>query len=242
MNPVSRLLTLAALLIAPAAFAADSFVGKIDMTMSASGKDKTQVLVYSIKEDAMRIDMQGQPISTIFNISKHEMLILMHQNKMYMAKVIEPADIPKTDPKADDKTANMDIEDTGKTEVICGYTCHQFLVKDGKNVTEMWLAQGLGAFMGMGSPGGGGGGGMGGMFGKKQNNSAAAAKWEQALKGKGGFPLRVVTHDSGGKDSFKMEATKVEKGGVTDADFVAPGDYQKFQMPNLGDLNPFKRS
>ncbi len=242
MNPVSRLLTLATLLIAPAAFAADAFVGKIDMTMSGGGKDKSQVLVYSMKEDAMRIDLQGQPVSTIFNLPKHEMLILMHQNKMYMTKVIEPSDIPRKEAKADDKPANLpDIEDTGKTEVICGYTCHQFLVKDGKTVTEMWLAQGLGTFMGMGGQVGGGGG-MGNMFSKKPANSAAVAKWEQALKGKEGFPLRVITHDANGKDNFKMEATKVEKGGVTDADFAAPGDYQKFQMPNFGDMNPFKRS
>jgi hypothetical protein len=35
-----------------------------------------------------------------------------------------------------------------------------------------------------------------------------------------------------------MEVTKVEKGGVSDADFVPPPDYQKFQMPNFGGLIP----
>ncbi|HET7537770.1 MAG TPA: DUF4412 domain-containing protein [Candidatus Didemnitutus sp.] len=241
MNPISRLLSLGALLLAPALFAADPFVGKIDMTMTGTNqKDgKPLVMTYSIKQDAMRIDMQGMPGSTIFNIPKREMLILMPEQKMYMSKVIDPADIPAQDGAKDDKASNIDIEDTGKTEVICGYTCHQFLVKDGKNVTEMWLAQGLGAFMGMGNPMGGGGG-MGAMFGKKKQNTAAAAKWEQALKGKGGFPLRVVTHEASGKDSFKMEATKVEKGGVSDADFAPPAGWQEFKMPNFGDM--FKRS
>ena len=71
------------------------------------------------------------------------------------------------------------------------------------------------------------------------SNSAAAAKWEEALKGKGGFPLRVISRDEGSKEVFKMEATKVEKGGVTEADFHPPEGYQQFQMPNLGDM--FKR-
>ena len=241
MNLVSRLLSIGTLLLAPAAFAADAFEGKIEMTMTASNsKDKPQVMVYTVRSDATRIDLKGQPISMIYNLPKHESLILMHEQKMYMTKVIEPSDIPAKEGKESDRDAKpehaSDIEATGKTETICGYTCNQFLVKDGKNLTEMWLAEGLGSFMGMGSGGTGGGGGMGGMFGKKKSNAAAAAKWETVLKGKGGFPMRVISHDSAGKDTFKMEATKVEKGGVTNADFTAPAGYSKFQMPNLGDM------
>ena len=69
--------------------------------------------------------------------------------------------------------------------------------------------------------------------------AANAAKWEEALKGKGGFPLRVITRDAKGRDSFKMEATKIEPGSVPDSMFSPPAGYQKFEMPDIGSM--FKR-
>jgi hypothetical protein len=232
MKPLSRILAVGALLVASASFAAEQFTGKIDMQMT-SAKDKNMTMVYSVKPDATRIDIKGQPMSMIFTPAKKEMVMLMHENKMYMTHTI---DVEKMAEKRAEKQGDNvpDIEATGKTDVICGYTCNQYISRDGKNVTELWIAEGLGAYMSFN------GGGGGGMFGRKQQ-SAASAKWEEALKGKGGFPLRVVTQDAKGKETFRMEATKVEKGGVSDADFLPPKDYQAFQMPNLGDLNPFKR-
>ena len=52
--------------------------------------------------------------------------------------------------------STADIEVTGKTDTILGYKCNQFLVKDKGTITEMWVAEGLGTFMGLGSQGGGG--------------------------------------------------------------------------------------
>ncbi|MBI2515813.1 MAG: DUF4412 domain-containing protein [Opitutae bacterium] len=239
MKPLHRLTILGALLLATVASAAGSFEGKIDLAMT-SGKGQAQALTYAIMGQSMRIDMHGAPVSTIMDMGKHEMLMLMHEQRMYMSRPIPQADQAKREEGG--KPEHLpDIEETGKTEVICGYTCRQFLVKDGKRVTEMWLAEGLAPFMGLGGNGMGGGGG-GGFMGRKKANSEAAQKWEQALKGKGGFPLRVITRDEAGKESFKMEATKVEKGGVSAADFAVPEGYQKFQMPDLGGLNPFKRN
>jgi hypothetical protein len=151
-----------------------------------------------------------------------------------MVHAMKPSDIPQE--IKDKPAADPDVEVTGKTEKILGYTCKQIVVKDSKNITEIWVAEDLDLkFAGLGNQGGGGGG----MFGKR-GNADTAAKWEKALKGKGGFPLRVVTRDLANKETFKMEATKVEKGGVTDADFAPPADFQKMEMPSMGSLNPFK--
>ncbi|MSU45561.1 MAG: DUF4412 domain-containing protein [Lacunisphaera sp.] len=91
--------------------------------------------------------------------------------------------------------------------------------------------------MGMGS--GGGGGGLFG--GGRKGGGPAAAKWEEVLKGKGGFPLRVISRDAKGKESFKMEATKIEPGSLPDSLSLPPAGYEKFSMPDFGGLNPFKR-
>jgi len=158
-------------------------------------------------------------------------MTLMPEQRMYMVFPVKKP-VEQAMAKAE-KESNADIEVTGKTETILGYKCDQILVKDKDTVTEIWTAQGLGTFMGLSANGGGG------PFGGRK--SANAAKWEEALKGKEGFPLRVVTHDAKSKETFKMEATKIEPGTLSAALFLPPEGYQKFQMPDFGGLNPFKR-
>lgn len=230
MNFLLRLIAVGSLLTAAASFAADTFQGKVSLAITAA-KGKAQVLNYSIKGNKLRMDVEaeGHVMASIMDIEKLEMLVLMPEQKMYMVMPIKQP-IEKAMQKQGEMTA--DIEVTGKTETILGYTCSQILVKDKGTVTEIWAAEGLGAFMGLGNNGGGG------PFGGK---SAAKAKWEEALKGKGGFPLRVLSRDAKGKESFKMEATNIEPGSLPDTLFVPPAGYQKFQMPDLGDLNPFKK-
>jgi Domain of unknown function (DUF4412) len=238
MNPLLRILAVGALLTATQSFAA-GFEGKVSLAITAE-KGKSQALDYSMKEQKLRIDMSadGHSFSSIMDLVKMETLMLMPEQKMYMVMSIK-----KPVEKAMEKqtTDNTEVEVTGKTDTILGYKANQILIKDKERgtVTEMWAAEGLGTFMGMGQSGGGGG-----MFGGKK--SANAAKWEEALKGKGGFPLRVITHDAKGKENFKMEATKIEPGKLPDSLFLPPPGYEKMDMgnmmmPGLGGLNPFKR-
>jgi len=180
---------------------------------------------------------KSQQVTTIMDMEKMEMLMLMPEQKMYMVMPVKKIVDKAVDQAEKDGDLNSEVERTGKTEKILGYTSQQILVtdKEKKTVTEMWITQDLGTFMGL-SHGNGGGGGM---FGG--HKSATAAKWEEALKGKGGFPLRVVTKNSANVETYRMEATKVEPGPQPDALFVPPDDYQKFSMPGFGDLNPFKQ-
>lgn len=230
MNLLLRLLAVGTLLTASASFAADAFQGKVSLAITAA-KGKAQTLNYSIKDQKLRMDMdaEGHSVATIMDMSKLEMLMLMAEQKMYM---VMPIKKPVEQAMAKQGESTAEVEVTGKTETILGYKCSQILVKDKGTVTEMWVAEGLGVFMGMGS---GGGGPFGGRKG-----GANAAKWEEALKGKGGFPLRVISTDPKGKESFRMEATKIEPGTLPDSLFAPPAGYQKFQMPDLGNLNPFK--
>lgn len=230
MKFLLRLLSVSTLLLtAVSTYAADAFEGKISLAMTGDKKGKTQAMDYSIKGQKLRMDINadGNQVATIMDMEKLEMTMLMPEQKMYMVHVIKKP-LEQAAAKAGESTAEIEV--TGKTETILGYKCSQVLIKDKGTVTEAWLAEGLAAFQGLGAPGGGGGG----MFGGKK--SANAAKWEEALKGKSGFPLRVITRDSKSKETFKMEATKVEPGPLPDSLFVPPAGYQKFQMPNLGDM------
>lgn len=227
MNLFLRLITVGSLLTASAGFAADAFQGKVSLAITAA-KGRAQALNYSIKDQKLRMDIEaeGTSIASITDLAKLEVLMLMPEQKMYM---VMPIKKPVEQALAKQEESNADIEVTGKTETILGYKCNQILVKDKGSVTEMWVAEGLGVFMGMGNSGGGG------PFGGRKGN-ANAAKWEEALKGKGGFPLRVISRDTKSKETFRMEATKIEPGNLPDSLFLPPAGYQKFQMPNLGDM------
>lgn len=220
MKLLSRFLAVGALLTAFQAFAASTFEGKISLAVTAE-RGRTMNMDYSLKGQKVRMDMsaEGNLVSSIMDMGKMEMLMLMPDQQMYMVMPMKQK-VEQAMEKAGVNTA--DIEVTGKTETILGYKCNQILVKDKGLVTEVWAAEGLGAFMGLS-----GGGPMGG-------GKPASAKWEEALKGKGGFPLRVITRDAKGKESFKMEATKIQPGSLPDSQFTAPAGYRKFAMPGMG--------
>ncbi|HWA28325.1 MAG TPA: DUF4412 domain-containing protein [Lacunisphaera sp.] len=237
MNPLLRLFAVGALLTTSVSFAADAFQGKVSLAITAA-KGKTQTLNYSIKDQKLRmdIDAEGHSMASIMDMQKLEMLMLMPEQNMYMVMPIKKP-VEKAMEKAQTSEHTADIQVTGKTETILGYKCNQVIIKDKDTTTEAWLAEGLGMFMGLGQGGPGGGGGpMGGMFGGGRKQSPAAAKWEEALKGKGGFPLRVISQDAKSKETFRMEATKIEPGSLPDSLFEPPPGYQKFQMPNIGNM------
>lgn len=226
MNPLLRLFAVATLLTAAIGHAA-GFEGKLSLAMTMD-RGQSQVLDYSIKDTAVRIDInaQGQEVATIMDLQKMEMTMLMPEQKMYMVMPMKDK-IEKAVGDALEK--QPDIEKTGRSETILGYKCDEYISKDGKATTEIWLAEGLGAFMGLGD-----GGGMANMFGGGAKKKAAG--WEEKFKGKAGFPLRVISRDPKGKQTFKMEATKIEPGSLPASLFQPPAGWQKFQMPNMGDM------
>jgi len=226
MKLLSRFLAVGILLTAVQTFAASTFEGKVSLAITAD-RESTMNMDYSLKGQKVRMDMKadGELVSTIMDMGKMEMLMLMPDQQMYMVMPMRQK-VEQAMEQAGVNTA--DVEVTGKTETILGYKCSQILVKDKGVITEVWAAEGLGAFMGLGGGDPMGGGMMGGA------KPANSAKWEAALKGKGGFPLRVISRDAKGKVSFKMEATKIQPGSLPDSQFSAPAGYQKFAMPGMG--------
>jgi hypothetical protein len=226
MKLLSRLFVVSALLAAVQSFAA--FEGKVSLTFTA-GRERPMNMDYSLKGQKVRTDINagGTQAVMIMDAAKQEMIMLMPDQQMYMVMPMQKA-VEMAAEKTGATTA--DIEVTGKTETILGYKCSQILVKDKGTVTETWMAEGLGGFMGMGN-GGGMGGGMGGMFGG--GKSANEAKWEKVMKEKGGFPLRVISRDAKGKETYKMEATKIEPGSLPDSHFSPPAGYKKFSMGDM---------
>jgi hypothetical protein len=239
-------------LAATALSAAGSFEGRVEMTLTNPGHDGSHVVSYALKEGKLRIDFLKNPSGRdngggsggmIVDLAKHEMIILMEMpdregggtRKMYMRR---PMPQPGETPPGGRPTEAGSISDpvaTGRTEVIAGYTATEYKVTGKKGeVTELWLAKGLGSFMFPGAQN---------PMGRGRLASASPA-WERLVRDGGFFPLRVISRDAGGAEDMRLEVTKIEKTSQPDALFTPEG-YTEFQMPGFGGglpggLNPFK--
>jgi hypothetical protein len=217
------LLPLLATFALPAALFAAGFEGKVAMKMSGP-KNAPQAMTFTLKEGFSRIDMagSGQNAAVIFDAAKQEMTILMLDQKMYMTQTM-----PKPQATAAgvaEGVAGATVEVTTTKEKILGYDCVKYVATTKEGTSEMWVTDQLGGFLGFGGQAmGGGRRGPGG-------GSSAPQGWEAAIAGKGVFPLRVVT-SAGGKETFRMEATNVEKGAQPQDLFSAPADFK-----NLSDM------
>lgn len=220
MKLSSALILAVATLAAPAVLSAAVFEGKVRMKMT-DGRGKAQEMDYHVKEGLVRINMQlGENVSPgiIMNSAKQEMIILMPEQKMYMTHSL--ADVKSAAERASGQ--DVTFEKTSETAKILGYDCVKYVSKSKDGVSDVWATDELGQFMGLG------GGAMGGGRQSKQ-----ASGWEKALMGKNFFPLKVITKSNKGREEFRMEAVAVEKGAQPASLFVAPADYQKFDLGGM---------
>lgn len=200
---------------------AANFEGKVTMKLTGP-KGAPQEMTFSIKEGLSRIDMnagKGGSVGIIMDAAKQEMTMLMLEQKMYMTHPIPKATAAATAEGA----AGTAVEITTTKEKILGYDCVKYLVTSKDGTSEIWVTDQLGGFLGMGG-GPNGGGGRGG---------PPAQGWEQALLGKGVFPLRVVTTGTG-KETFRMEATAVQPQTLAADLFAPPADFHSMSDMTRG--------
>ncbi|MEO7412143.1 MAG: DUF4412 domain-containing protein [Opitutaceae bacterium] len=219
---------LAGALLFPAALSAANFEGKITTKMTMAGSKDPIPMTQSVKDGFARTDMamgKGATTSMIMDQAKQQIVILLPDQKMYM---VQP--MPKPDEAANGKAEDFTFEKTSETEKILGYNCTKYLVKNKDGSSEIWATEQLGTYLGLGAAGGGG------AMGNARGKSAASYAWEKALIGKNFFPLRTVVFGKDGKESVRMEAVSVEKQSLPASLFVPPADYQKFEMPAMGDM------
>lgn len=232
MIPLPRFAALCGLLLAPVLVTAAVFEGKVTLGLKAA-KEKEMVIDYAMKDGLTRMEpkmAEADGVAMIFNLAKQELTMLMPEQNMYMVMPMKAA-AAKAAQQA--KGPEPKVEKTGKTDTILGYLCEQYLMTDKDAVTEMWVTDKLGTFMGAS-----GGNPMEGMMGGGKPKGAAA--WEAALKGKEGFfPLRVVSKDGKGKEVFRLEAKKIEPGALPASLFAPAPGMQKFNMPMMGGGSPF---
>lgn len=183
-------------------------------------------LNYTMKGTRIRMDMkvpEGGEMASILDLEKQEVTTLMVQQRMYMVMKLRdggPKSGPPVGGKADEPT-EPPFKATGKSETIAGRKAEQWVSTRDGGLTELWLTEGMGEFMN--APAGPGGPG---------SRARAAAAWEQFAKGKGMFPLRMLSRDrAGGPVTTKLEVTRIDERRISDDRFVPPPGFQKFEVP-----------
>ncbi len=196
---------------------AQDFEGRIKMQIK-DGRETLEIET-ATKKDFARVELPGQgtSISTIVNLPRQEMIMLMPGQKMYMV-------MPLQQPAADAKSARDEatLEKTDETETILGYKCTKYLARDGEAVHEIWAAEGLGTFAGLGT--------------SNPIRPGNRSGWEDSLMKNGFFPLRVVGLDRRGRETFRMEVVSIEKESLPASLFEIPEGYQRFEMGGLGGM------
>jgi hypothetical protein len=223
-SPAMKKITpfLLCLLFAPAVIFAGGFEGKIRFAMKSPKRDQPTYMDYSMKNGFVRIDItssggqaNGRTVACIWDLNKHEIFTLMPEQKMYM--VMKTEDLAAMAPGT---AADVQIEKTGETATILGYATTKYIVKETARGTtsEVWAAEGFGTFITSAS-----------VFRKRGVMSPV----EKELAARGVFPLRMVSHNSSGAETSRMEAVSIDKKILPDDTFTLPGDYHPFDVGSL---------
>lgn len=213
---------LAGVLLAPLAANAADFEGRVGFKMTGNS-GRAQEVNYALKNGKIRIEIPGQQGmgAMIMDPAKKETTVIMDQQRMYMTMAV-----PDAQPQgATGQDSAPTLEKTGQTEKILGHTAEKYISTHQGEKTELWLAEGLGAFMGFSNPNP--------MGSRRGGNAASAQAWERALAGKQLFPLRVVGRDKADKETFRLEVTSIDKQTLSDDLFAPPAGYQKLDMGNM---------
>jgi len=212
------------LAIASSAFAVEMFEGRVKMRFTSDGKSND--IGYATKGAKIRMEMDTKKGAgaSIMDFKANEMIVLMPEQKTYMAMSTKDSGVSEKIAEASSETT---MEKTAETVTILGYKATKYLAKnkDQKEPIEIWATEGLGSFIAPGDAGPGAG-------------KRTSAPWEREMREKGFFPLKTIMKDKRGRVST-MEVVSLEKVSLPDSLFVPPADYQKFTMPGgLGNLIP----
>lgn len=194
-----------------------------------TGRD-TLPMTYFMKGSLMRIEMKAEKrkkdegsMAVLINMETRETTMLMEKEKMYMVTKLPEA---SASPANKNGTA-PDFKATGRKEKIAGIEAEEYVGTADKKITEIWVTKELGKFMTASQ-----GGPMGGRKG-----SAQGSAWEKFAEQENFFPLRTIQRaKEGGPEEMHMEVTLVDKSKLPDSLFKPPADYEKFEMPNMGDM------
>jgi hypothetical protein len=196
-----------------------TFEGSITMHMT-DAKSAPHDITMITKGNKIRVDVpekNGTSAHSIFDPSTGKALVIMDAQKMAMTMTIPAATVAGT------QGAPPVVTKTGKHETIAGRDCEDWDIVQATKHEQACVTEGIVFFdFTSMSPTGAQRGSMG--------------AWLSDLRDKHEFPLRAITLDPSGKESSRMEVTKLDAKPVDDSLFTVPAGYREMDMSKLSGL------
>lgn len=191
------------------------FEGEIDMSIGMPGLGGSSKITTTLKlkGEKMRMEyggMLGSAGSVIYDADAKKTYMLMPATHQYTETDLTK--LPSSTPSP--STPKPVAKKTGTTDRIAGYECENWVITTpgSPSVSELCVSHGL-TFYAMG-------------FGPFASLGSGGEAFGGALDG-GGFPLRMRILDASGKETMRMEATRIEKKTEPDSEFEIPAGYTK---------------
>jgi hypothetical protein len=200
--------------------AVGSFEGIVNYQISFKN-GKQMDMEYLIKGNKFRTNMshEGNDMSTIMDMGKKTATTLMHKQKMYMTHTLD-----KAMTSAGKHQASGKFYKASGAKTILGRSCEHWIYEGNTGKTDMWLASGLGVFMGWNQGGSG---------------KVAVDDWVKSVKGRGLFPMEIDSMGKEGK-TMTMLVTNLEEKSLSSDLFEVPAGYKK--MPSFEDMGKKMKS
>ncbi|HRE58182.1 MAG TPA: DUF4412 domain-containing protein [Candidatus Kapabacteria bacterium] len=198
------------------AFSAKPFQGKVTFTFKASD-ESGKIVLYAkgqkVKMEPYLLNMD-EKIWLVLDNNTQKITVVLDDKAMYMTLSVDM--MKKMGKYAmpglaanDGKTFDTKPTSTGKTKTISGHECHQYILNDDGDMTEMWVAHDLGTFpqmMGLPIPQ---------YIGKDDFTF---------------FPLEIINKHKDG-DTTTITVTELLTSTPDDSQFTPPASYNKMDIP-----------
>ncbi|MBL7889439.1 MAG: DUF4412 domain-containing protein [Bacteroidia bacterium] len=210
------ILKLSSILVVMLAFAfnatAQTFEGTIEFK-KMTPSDTTNY-VYYVKGDQVRIDEIGSKSRKVegtflVDMQGKTMKSLNHERKLYMDQPTPAAPVVK---------GTCNVKKGQNVKNLQGYKCQEYIVtnaEEGVTITY-WVADGKFSFFEK-------------LLRQLNRKDKSSVYFLKITDVKNGFPMLSVQTDAGGKETVKLEVTKITKKDIDPTMFDTPKGYNKFE-------------
>ncbi len=208
------------------------FEGEITVTSTHANHPAPETMLIALKGQRIRFstEAKGPGGAGILDLKDKKIIMTMDAQKKFiemdlgsfnpaaahgMPMPAAPAAgtaAPATPPK---------IDKTGKHETVAGHDCEDWTITDSNgHKAVVCMASDVGAFD----------------FGGMEAASFVPSFLRGGFFGGPVFPLKAVELDEAGKETSRIEATRIERKSLDDATFAPPPGYTKLDLGNMGGM------
>lgn len=200
-------------------FSQGVFEGRIELKVPGTGNSGD--LSYYKKGNKIRINVEGKQRNSdlIIDQEKKVKILLMTQMNKYVVFPFAEGDYREdTGVKALKK-----FRKTGRTKIINGYSCDEWVYRfSGKQITA-WMTAGLGAFR----------------FFINPMKNEIEAEWEIEIENSGLFPMSIQESLNAGDSVTLLRGKTVKRMKLRDDYFSPPDDFEVMKKPDMNSMRNF---